>query len=76
MYLVYVCDLISIHVASAFVLTFELSQVERWEDSEDFLEQMAKKTGRLLKVQCIYMYMYIQSFTCTYMYMYMYIHID
>ena len=25
-------------------------KVEKWKDAQDFLEQMAKKTGKLLKV--------------------------
>ena len=51
-------------------MNFDLVQIEHWEDSTDFLEQLARKTGRLLKVQstsavgamnyvqCMYSYIY------------------
>ena len=54
-------------------MNFDLVQIEHWEDSADFLEQLSRKTGRLLKVQstsavgamnyvqCMYMY----SYNCT-----------
>ena len=32
-------------------MNFDLVQIEHWEDSTDFLEQLSRKTGRLLKVQ-------------------------
>ena len=53
------------------VMNFDIVQIEHWEDSTDFLEQLSRKTGRLLKVQstsavgamnyvqCMYMYSYI-----------------
>jgi nuclear GTP-binding protein len=30
-------------------MNFDLVQIEHWEDSADFLEQLSRKTGRLLK---------------------------
>ena len=37
-------------IAVYSVMNFELVQIEQWEGSEDFLEQLARRTGRLLKV--------------------------
>ena len=84
------CPLLHLHIqcrviAVYSVMNFELVQIEQWEDSEDFLEQLARRTGRLLKVQrtaavmyrlrvCVQFTLLGQSCKCIIIFMHVYMY--
>ena len=52
-YILHIAIYTGIHAYIA-ILVYTMVQVEHWDSCEDFLEQLARKTGRLLKVRGLY----------------------